>query len=357
MLKSYFIDKKLKDLAFHVLYISRAYLVTRAVYSGIGTILTFHRVCPRSENIRISGNLRLEVTPEYLESAIRFFVGNNYEIISPDRLHEILQSGRVDKKFAIFTFDDGYADNFTYAYPIFKKHNIPFTIYVTTGLADRQAVLWNYLLEDLVLKNESISIQIDGKAFKFDCSSIDKKEDAFSDIRSLIMDNHGDKYIELIKSIFSPYGVDIYSKTDSLALNWTQIKEMSLDPLVTIGAHSVNHLVLSNLSEKTARYEIAESKARLESHIGRSVEHFSYPFGRRNDIGKRELAIVKECGYKTAITALQGNIFSEHKHCMESLPRAIISGEREGRDAKYLKLWMSGAITCLANKFKKVVTL
>jgi peptidoglycan/xylan/chitin deacetylase (PgdA/CDA1 family) len=357
MLNSYSIDKKLKDMAFHALYISRAYLITRPLYSGIGTILTFHRVCPKNKNVRISGNLRLEVTPEYLENVIKFFAAHNYEAISLDRLYEILQSGRADKKFVIFTFDDGYADNFIYAYPIFKKYNIPFTIYVTTGLVERQVVLWHYLLEDLVLKKETISIQVNNKTFKFDCSLIDKKEDAFSGIRSLIIDSYGDRHLELIKSIFSSNGVDIYSKTDNLALSWKQVKELSLDPLVTIGAHSVNHLAMSTLSEKAARYEIEGSKAKLESGIGRSVQHFSYPFGTKNDIGERELRIAKECGFKTAVTAKQGNIFPAHKDYMECLPRAIISGEREGRNIQYLNLWTSGLTGCISNRFRQIAAL
>lgn len=41
----------------------------------------------------------------------------------------------------VFTMDDGYKDNYTNALPIFKKYNVPYTIFVTTNFPDRQAIL------------------------------------------------------------------------------------------------------------------------------------------------------------------------------------------------------------------------
>ena len=112
----------------------------------------FHRVCPEHPSPRIRSNSGLEVTPEYLEKTILFLRENNYEIVPLGQVEKILNGDYLEKKFAVFTFDDGYADNYRFAYPIFKKHGVPFTIYVTTDLPDNKAILWWYLLEDLVLK-------------------------------------------------------------------------------------------------------------------------------------------------------------------------------------------------------------
>lgn len=350
-------SNKFKKMMFDMLYVTKSYFITKPIYSGLGTILTFHRVCPKSERSKISGNLRLEITPEYLEGAIKFFASHNYEIISPDRLFEILHSRRIDRKFVVFTFDDGYADNFTYAYPVFKKHNAPFTIYVTTNFPDRKAILWWYLLEDLIFKNERIFIKVDNKTFEFKCSSAGEREKTFYKIRSIIMKSHESDQVSQIQKMLALYRIDIYKKTDKLALSWKQIEQLGVDPLVTIGAHTVNHFPLSKLPESAAKYEIIESKKKLESRINCAVEHFAYPFGTKNEVGERELRIVKECGFKTATTSRQGNIFFSHKDYMQCLPRTIISGEREGENIQYLNLWINGTVSCLCNKFKKVVTL
>lgn len=352
----YSIKKNLEKLMLRTLCVTRVYLLTRPLYSGIGTIVAFHRVCPKSKRDRISANSRLEVTPEYLENIVRFFAERKYNIISLDDLVSVFHRGRTEKKFVVFTFDDGYVDILTYVYPIFKKHGAPFTVYVTTNFADRKAALWWYLLEDLILKNNCLSMKTDKRMVEFDCKTIEQKEAAFHGIRSIIMDGKEDDCQERVKFFFGVYNIDIYKKTAELTLSWQQIKQLAADPLVTIGAHTVNHLALNRLSEPFVKYEVAESKKRIESHINRSVNHFCYPFGTHGEIGLREGRIVRECGFDTATTVRNGNIFLKHRHYAECLPRAIISGEREGGNVQYLNLWISGFVGCVRNRFKRVVT-
>ena len=88
---------------------------------------------------------------------ILYFKKLDYEIISLDQLYERLLHNSIEKPFVCFTFDDGYVDNYEIAYPVLKKHNIPFAIYVTTSFPDNTAILWWYILEDLVLKSKVIN--------------------------------------------------------------------------------------------------------------------------------------------------------------------------------------------------------
>lgn len=331
--------------------------MARPLYSGIGTILAFHRVCPRSERSRVNANSRLEVTPEYLENVIKFLATQGYEVISLEQLLDIFDGRKINKKFAIFTFDDGYADIFTYAYPIFKKYNVPFTVYVTTNFPDRKAVMWWNLLENLILQNSRLSIEVNSNTVEFDCSSIEQKENVFCRINSIIMNEYKNDRQQQIKKFFDSYNIDIYEETAKLALSWKQIEQLAKDSLVTIGSHTINHFPLNQLSSLDVEYEISESKRIIESHINRSVEHFCYPFGTDKEIGIRECDLVKQCGFKTALTSRKGNIFLAHKDYAQCLPRAIISGEREGKNIQYLNLWMSGFVSCIKNKFKRISTL
>ena len=152
------------------LFHSKSYLLSKSFYSGLGSILMFHRVCPSSSKPRIRGNAGLEVTPEYLENTISFLHQNNYEIVPLGQVEKILNEGPREKKFAVLTFDDGYVDNYLHAYPILKKYKIPFTIYVTTNLPDGEAILWWYLLEDLILRENRIEFEINGQGHQFSCA-------------------------------------------------------------------------------------------------------------------------------------------------------------------------------------------
>ena len=145
----------------------------------------FHRVCPTDERMRIQGNSGMEVTPRYLESLIQYLLRLNYEIISLDSVYERLEKGHRGKKFIAFTFDDGYYDNFLYAFPILKKYNIPFTIYVATNYPDGLLTPWWYLLEELILKNDRLEFKEDGQFHNFFLQKTSRQRNCFSQYTSL----------------------------------------------------------------------------------------------------------------------------------------------------------------------------
>ena len=95
---SKFIKRTTAGVLFPLLFYTRSYLLSKPFYSGLGSILMFHRVCPNSPKRRIRSNSGLEVTPEYLESTINFLRQNDYEIVSLSRAAQILNTGDNVKK-------------------------------------------------------------------------------------------------------------------------------------------------------------------------------------------------------------------------------------------------------------------
>jgi peptidoglycan/xylan/chitin deacetylase (PgdA/CDA1 family) len=76
---------------------------------------------------------------------------------------------------------------------------------------------------------------------------------------------------------------------------------------LTIGAHTLTHPLLSEVSEDEARRELTEGRARLEDIVGRPVRHLSYPnpgAGAQHNAAVR--AIAREAGYTTATTSTGG---------------------------------------------------
>ena len=342
-------------ILFPLLSHSRSYYLSKPFYSGLGSILMFHRVCPESSRPRIRGNSGLEVTPEYLENTIKFLRKNNYEIISLSRVAKILNDNYKKKKFAVLTFDDGYIDNYVHAYPIFKKHRVPFSIYVTTNFPDGNGILWWYILEDLILKEARIEFQLNGLEYQYSCASLLQKEWAYQQIHGLILNGPSNDLNQRILQVFKNYDIDFLKKTSQLALTWEQIREMSADPLIEIGAHTINHHVLSKLTDFAVQKEMEGSRDKIESEINQKVEHFSYPFGTRKEVGQREFRIAKKCGFKTSTTTTIGNIFKEHKDLLEQLPRIPVNQKRDNGKINYLNLWLNGPLPCIINKFKKIL--
>src|SRR3954468_17190165 len=128
------------------LYYSGAHRLARPFGRGIGAILAFHRVRPpRSDAFQ--PNRHLEITPEFLAAALRKLKAGGIEIISIDEAHRRLVDRDFRRRFAVLTFDDGYRDNFTHAWPILNRSRVPFTLYAASAFADGEGLLWWAALE------------------------------------------------------------------------------------------------------------------------------------------------------------------------------------------------------------------
>lgn len=323
-------------------------------YAGLGQILTFHRVLPKDDRQRIHNHLSLEISPKQLEATIAFYKKEGYTFVSLDQVHDLLQKGATKTKFVAFTFDDGYIDNYTVAYPILKAHNIPFTIYVTTNFPDYRAVLWWYLLEDAVLNRESIEFTWQGVDHRYVCDTKASKESTFDEIRTVINQSFRvNDYKTLLKGVFKKTEIQLYEYSKKLVLSWEDIRTLSADPLCTIGAHTVNHYPLSQLSDEKLQYEIEESKHRIEKNIVAPVEHFAYPFGKPTESSMREFDMVKNLGFKTGVTTRIGNIFTQHRYKTECLPRISVN-RVTNEDVLYLQ--SSGMLPFIVHRGKKVIT-
>lgn len=342
-------EKQLAALFSPIVAVFGIHKLFKIKYGGIGHILMFHRVVPQTKLLRINNHQSLEITPEHLEHTIQFFKKRGYDFISIDEAYFRLINKNSANKFVVFTFDDGYADNLEYAYPIFKKHNIPFTIYVTTNFPDNKAILWWYMLEDLLLNSTEVELDFQGKSHRFLLGTNRQKEFAFLKIKDIFntVEEH------FVIEFFESQGIDIFSKVIQLSLNWDQIATLHSDPLVTIGAHTVSHASLKKLTVNKAYNEILNSKKILEEKLGCRIDHFSYPFGSIFEAGRREFGIVEEIGFKTGTTTRMANLTVKHSEHMEALPRITINSMT---NEHILELQISGFIPAIKNKFQSFVT-
>src|SRR5262245_29687027 len=118
--------------ALNVLYFSGAHVVLRPLIGGVGAIVMLHHVRPPRRD-RFQPNRLLEVTPRYFEGVIRRLRRSGVDLISLDEMHRRMATGEFKRRFVCVTFDDGYRDNREFAYPILKRYEVPFAIYVATS--------------------------------------------------------------------------------------------------------------------------------------------------------------------------------------------------------------------------------
>jgi peptidoglycan/xylan/chitin deacetylase (PgdA/CDA1 family) len=324
--------------------------LTKPFYSGRGQILVFHRVIPPSRRERIHNHLSLEISPALLEDIIGFFRRKNYDFIDLDMLPAWLEENfKTNRKFVIFTFDDGYKDNLEFAYPVFKKHKVPFTIYITSSFPDKRAIIWWYIIEDIILNNNHIQYKFPVGSINIKTNSSQMKERTFLRLRKLINCLHDKNLESELSGFFEKYGYSTVDNNGHMVLDWDEISALSRDPLVTIGAHTLNHFNLRNLTKEQSLHEILESKKLIESKTDREVLHFAYPFG---EFGSREIESVKECNFLSATTTVNANVFHEHLLHQFSLPRLAVNALTS---EVVLNLQVNGFYPAILNKFKRVV--
>ncbi len=290
-------------------------------FSGIATIFMLHRVAPFEQN-RLFPNENMKVSSEFLEKFILELKDKGYEFISLDELCSILQAQINVKKKIVFTLDDGYKDNYEIAYSVFKKHNVPFTVYVTTSFPNKKALLWWYAIEDLIIENDELIV---GEEI-FYCGTYEEKNRVFLQIREKILKLEQQNLLDGLQELFENYTIDWFRNNETVCMSWENIIELSQDHLCTIGGHTKNHYAFNKLDKDEIYKEIIDANNEIEDKINKKIEHFAYPFGGRSEVGKIEFDIIKSLNFKTVTTTRNGTVYFDHiKYLNCCIPRVMLT--------------------------------
>lgn len=316
---------------------------------GCGAILMLHHVRPRRRQ-RFAPNGLLEIEPAFLDAALARIRTLGYDLVTMDEVLRRLQEPAA-KPFVALTFDDGYRDLVDFALPILERHGAPFTAYITTGFADRNASLWWVELEEALRTLDRV--EADGATPK-DLSSIsdDEKARAFEVIYWNLRRGPEKHLLDVIGGLARRAGVDRVALVDRLCLDWDGVRRLSRHPLCAIGAHTVSHPMLAKHPDGTVFRELAEGRRRLEEEIGLPVRHLAYPVGDPTSAGEREFAAAAELGYRSAVTTRPGMIFPRHRDRTTALPRLSLNGNWQS--LANLEVLLTGVPFAIWNRGRRI---
>ena len=156
------------------LYFSGAHHLLRPIFSGVGAIFTLHQVRP-GRDAEFAPNRHLEVTPDFLRAMLAHLNSRDIDVVTIDELHERLTMRNFSRRFACFTFDDGYRDNRDYALPVMREFNAPFTVFVAADFAEGSGCLWWIALEMVIAKADAVKVTIGGSATQLDTTTAANK--------------------------------------------------------------------------------------------------------------------------------------------------------------------------------------
>mgnify|MGYP003824504345 CR=1 FL=1 len=236
-------------------------------------ILMYHRVTP----IRDSWTLE-SLSPLNFERQI-IYLQRHYKIISLEHLVESMAKGIcLPKKTAVITFDDGYKDNYYYAYPILKNYCIPATFFLSTGHIGTGNLFWWDKIGYAIQHTDLDQLDLDGIG-AHSLRSADERKMAILRITERLKKVPSEKMNSLLKDLLAiacpEIPIDLGKK---LIMSWDDVREMSCDGFA-FGAHTANHPILTNMPLEQVEFEILQSKKDIEEKIGQKVTAFSYPGG------------------------------------------------------------------------------
>ena len=206
------------------------------------------------------------------------------------------------RKSFIITFDDGYKDNYIYAYPILKKYNVPATIFLTTGHIGTTKPFWQNKLAYIIRKTNRDSIEIEGFG-KYQLYTQQERSRAIIHIKNKLKTLRHEEIQTQIEEMESLLDVKaLYSLPEDLFLDWDNVREMA-NYGIDFGAHGITHAQMTKINLEQARNEISLSKKKIEDEIGRPVTSFSYPNG---DFDEDIKQILQDEGFTCGISTRRG---------------------------------------------------
>jgi peptidoglycan/xylan/chitin deacetylase (PgdA/CDA1 family) len=325
------------------------------LYGGRGHILMFHRVQPADESRpRLFANAYLEVTPGYLQDTIDYFRRRGYAFIRVEEVTDYLRNDRTGRPFVVYTFDDGYRDNFEFGLPVFRRNDVPFCVNVTTGFPDHTVRMWWNALERLVLSGDALTVRIHDEERTFPTANDAERTAAFAAMSRWLKYTKGSSLDKRIGQLLAPFGIDPLDEVRELAASWDEIRDASREPLLTLGGHTISHPVLAELTEAAAFDEVVRGKQRLEAELGREVTHFAYPYGGPGEISDRDVGLVERAGFASATTTYSSNVHMAHADHPFSLPRIAVG---MSMTESTFDLIRHGVIPAMRNGGRRVVTL
>jgi peptidoglycan/xylan/chitin deacetylase (PgdA/CDA1 family) len=304
--------------------LARSRLV-RAVnpWAGLATCLMYHRICPDGTRFDdkspgFAPNRDLSVTVSAFDEQMAF-VARHYNCLPMPKAVEQLACGKLPKRSLIVTFDDGYLDNLTLALPILRRHGVPATVYIATGLIEHVVLPWWHELEDLIAAGDGLHVHWKEEDLHFSTVDADAKRRTFDILNPMLkcMDaTEQARFMGLLRR-----GSSKPIQQNGQFMNHGQLLELAGDPLITIGAHTHHHLALSCLKPIRLRHEMSHSKSLLEDWVKQPIEHLAYPFGAQAHACTREFSVAAELGFASAVTTRLGHVQRFHKYHLMALPR------------------------------------
>jgi peptidoglycan/xylan/chitin deacetylase (PgdA/CDA1 family) len=297
----------------------------RSLWAKSLTVVNYHRIDDPYRKDFDSFKPNVSATPQDFDRQMEY-LAKWFHVVSLKDIVEWLDGRRdLPPYAALITFDDGYLDNYTSAFPILRKYNFPALIFLTTGHIGTDAPFYWDMAAYCFSHTENDHLTFpDGHVEGWsDQQQLERVSKNWIELMKTLPQNEKLKYVGNLPVLL---GVSVPAGFfQTLMMNWDQVREMQKDG-VEFGAHTMHHPILTRISLEQVREEVVGSKSRIEEELGEPVLGFAYPNGQASDLNEGIEKIVADAGIRAAFTLLSGpSSLGEVKRNPYAIRRIFIS--------------------------------
>jgi len=275
-------------------------------------VLMYHKVMPRNEG-KSAIFEGMQVDPDTFERQMAY-LRKHFHLLALDdlRLH-VLNRIPFPTNSCLVTFDDGWKDNYTHAYPILKRYEVPAVVFLSVGNIGTGKMFWQerifaalYGMREAAGRNPDsparhrhlpVGIKVEELAAWPERKFREEVRERIRSLKKLPLSS-----IEPIVDELSSLSGTCLDGDSGSFLSWEDVLTMSRGG-IDFGSHGMSHDILTNISPEEVREEARTSKTIIEGKIRKSVHAFSYPNGNHDPVVRK---CVDECGYEIAFGTNRG---------------------------------------------------
>ncbi|RKF14383.1 polysaccharide deacetylase family protein [Alginatibacterium sediminis] len=231
----------------------------------------------------------------------------HYRVIDMAQLLDLINSDSViDEPLALITFDDGYCDNYSQAFPLLKQRSLSASFFVSTDYIDESQLPWWDEIAWLLKNTQQKTVFLEG--WQQAISIVGSNEEDL--IRQVLREVKSNQTLGLQKQL-QQLRTELVTQTidaelyRELFMSWDQLREMQ-DAGMHIGSHSASHEILAYLDEKHQYHELYQSYKRIQQELQPTIASLAYPVGNAASFSPETERTAKQIGYQLAFSFISG---------------------------------------------------
>jgi peptidoglycan/xylan/chitin deacetylase (PgdA/CDA1 family) len=219
-----------------------------------------------------------------------------------------LRANKVTSPTAVITFDDGFQNVFTSAFPVLQEYDTPATIFMVTNLIGTGRTVWFARLLRALARTRFSEFEWDGEHFNL--RDAKEKQACSNRLQTVLKALRPDRLEQALRAVEAQLDVEPDQQEPEGSpfrmLSTDEVRMMFDSGLVEFGGHTADHTIFSRLTREQKSAQIQSSVVAVEKLVGSPCRYFAYPNGCRGDYDEETVELLRMHGIDAAVTMEPG---------------------------------------------------